>query len=121
LFGFGGQDSRDCLFVGFLFRSLGKPADEFPIANGLLVFQKGQEGVDLIRRQSVDDLVKSFQVAHDSLAGGILSGFSISCRPNRFSVDSILGESPYRPTVNRSARIGGSPASRIFLCAAATS
>jgi hypothetical protein len=65
LLGFGGQDARYRLFIGFLFRSFREPADEFLIGDGRPTFQKRQESVDLVRRQSVDDFVKPFQVAHD--------------------------------------------------------
>jgi hypothetical protein len=69
LFGFSGQNARNSLFVGFFLRGLSEPTGEFLIADGLHGFQKGQESVDLLRRQSVDNLVKPLQVTHDYSAG----------------------------------------------------
>jgi hypothetical protein len=56
LFGFSGQDARNRFFVGFLFGSLREPAGELLVADGLPGVEKGQESVDLLRRQTVDDL-----------------------------------------------------------------
>jgi hypothetical protein len=66
-FGFGGQDAGSGLFVDFFFGSHCEAAGELLIADMLGDSQKGQERVDLLPRQGVDDLMKAVQVTHDSL------------------------------------------------------
>jgi hypothetical protein len=64
LFGFGGQNKGNCRFVDFLPGSLGEPAGELVIADGLRGRQKTQQGADLLRRQRINDFVKTVQIAH---------------------------------------------------------
>ena len=47
LFGFGGQDAGDGLFIDFFLGGLGKAAGKLLIADGLPGIQKGQKRVDL--------------------------------------------------------------------------
>jgi hypothetical protein len=62
-FSFGGQDAGDGLFIDLFFGSLGEAAGEFLVTDGLRRDQKGQERVDLLGGQIVDDLVKPVQLA----------------------------------------------------------
>jgi hypothetical protein len=67
LFGFSGKDAGDGLFIDVFFGCLCEAAGELLITDGLGRDQKRQERVDLLRRQGIDDLMKSVQVAHDLL------------------------------------------------------
>jgi hypothetical protein len=78
LFGFGGQDAGDGLFIDFFFGNLREAAAELLIADGLPGIQKGQERLDLRWRQGVDDLMKPVQVTHDFLFVSGRYVFSIS-------------------------------------------
>ncbi len=72
MFDFGRQNSGRAFFIYFFFiyfffGGSRKTAAELLIADGLPSIEKSQEGVDLTRRQGIDDFMKSVQVAHDLL------------------------------------------------------
>jgi hypothetical protein len=67
LSGFGGENAGDGLFIDVFFGRHCETAGKLLVTDGRWGSQKGQERADLLRRQGVDDFMKSVQVAHDLL------------------------------------------------------
>jgi hypothetical protein len=81
LFGFSGQDAPARLLIDILLGSLGKSANKLLVIEGPPRVEKGQKSVDLPGRQSLDHLVKPFQLTHEVSGGDCSPGPRIPCGP----------------------------------------